>query len=204
MYARYFKRLVDIIFAVIISAALLPLAIVAAICIKLESKGPVLFRAKRIGRHEKDFTIYKFRSMRVDAPVLPPNKIGDAAKYMTRVGQFIRKTSLDELPQVWNVLIGDMSFVGPRPGASHNEEELRLERRRRGVFSVRPGITGWAQVNGRDELAKDVVAKSRADQYYVEHLTIGMDILCLLRTFKVVGTGAGYEEGRADSRGSDK
>ena len=174
---------------------LLPAFAVIALIIKLDSKGPVLFRQKRVGWHEKEFYIYKFRTMRTDTPSLPPNKFHDVSKYITKSGRILRKTSLDELPQLLNVLVGEMSFVGPRPGAAKNEEELILERRKRNVFSVRPGVTGWAQVNGRDELAHDVIEKSKHDEFYINNLTFKMDLICVLRTLHVVGSGKGYQEG---------
>lgn len=191
---KYGKRFFDIVFSVGGLVLLAPFSLIVMILIKLDSPGPIFFRARRIGKDEKDFTIYKFRTMKANAPVLPPNKLGDASKYTTMIGRILRKTSLDELPQMWNVLKGDMSFVGPRPGASVNEEDLRLERRQHGVFSVRPGITGWAQVNGRDILARDIVAKTKADQYYVKNLSFRLDLLCVLKTLHVVSSGEGYQE----------
>lgn len=192
------KRLADVFFSCVGLVILaVPMACIA-IAVKIGSRGPVFFRAERIGQHEKIFTMYKFRSFVVDAPVIPPNKFVSPEQYMTPIGRVLRRLSLDELPQLFNVLKGDMSIVGPRPGsAERNERELAEERRRHGVFAVRPGITGWAQVNGRDELAHDITKKVAFDAYYVTHLGPRIDMLCLLRTLHVVGSGAGYHEGVA-------
>lgn len=133
--------------------------------------------------------------MRVGTPVLPPNKFENVGGYITRPGRILRKTSIDELPQLINVLRGEMSFIGPRPGAASNEDSLIRERSRLGVFNVRPGITGWAQVNGRDELAHDVKEKARADAVYVKNVCARMDIKCLAKTFNVVVLAKGYMEG---------
>ncbi len=195
MYQKFIKRPLDTAFALVIFLMALPVGIIIAAIIKLESNGPVFFKQQRIGMNIRTFTIYKFRTMRTDAPKLPPNKFKDVNKYITRSGAILRKTSLDELPQLFNVLNGDMSIVGPRPGAAHNEDELIVERQKYGVFSVRPGITGWAQVNGRDELAASVPHKVAYDAEYVENMSILMDLKCLYKTILTVLKSDGYNEG---------
>ncbi|MDO4780796.1 MAG: sugar transferase [Candidatus Saccharibacteria bacterium] len=192
------KRCFDIALAMVLLIIFAPLMAFLAIVIAIDSRGPILFRARRLGRHEKVFYMYKFRTFRADAPVIPPRSFINPHQFMTRSGKLLRRLSLDELPQIINVLRGDMSFIGPRPGsADDNEKDLANARRKLDVFAVRPGITGWAQVNGRDELAHDIVRKSQFDAYYIEHMGIKMDIVCLLRTLGVVSTGAGYQEGAA-------
>lgn len=199
MYRRI-KRALDVVASLGCLVVLSPLFVVIPIVIKLGSKGPAFFKQLRYGKNEVEFEILKFRTMRIDAPQLPPSKFENSTKYITPLGAILRKTSLDELPQLLNVLKGDMSFVGPRPGACKNEQDLYEERKRRGVFSIQPGITGWAQVNGRDVLAHDIVEKSNFDEYYTQNLSFKMDMICLLRTFYTVGLGAGYEEGVKKNR----
>lgn len=195
MYQKIFKRPLGIIFALIIFVTTLPISVIIALIIISENKGPILFRQQRIGMNARTFTIYKFRTMRTDAPKLPPNKFKDVNKYITKSGAILRKTSLDELPQLLNVLKGDMSIIGPRPGAAQNEDELIVERHKYGVFQVRPGITGWAQVNGRDELAASVPHKVAYDSEYVENMGILMDLKCLYKTILTVMKSDGYNEG---------
>jgi O-antigen biosynthesis protein WbqP len=195
MYASITKRILDIIFALTALLLVFPVGIIIAIVIKLESKGPILFRQQRIGKDAKIFVIYKFRSMRTDAPKLPPNKFKNVNIYITKSGAILRKTSLDELPQLFNVLKGDMSIIGPRPGAAQNEDELIIERQKYGVFQARPGITGWAQVNGRDELAASVPHKVAYDSEYIENMGILMDLKCLYKTILTVLKSDGYNEG---------
>jgi O-antigen biosynthesis protein WbqP len=177
----------------------LPLSVIIAALIKFESKGPILFRQKRVGKNAKVFTIYKFRSMYTNAPKLPPNKFKDVNMFITKSGAILRKTSLDELPQVLKVLKGDMSIVGPRPGAAQNEDELIVERKKHNVFQVRPGITGWAQVNGRDELAANVQRKVAYDSEYVSNISFLMDLRCLYRTVMTIVKKTGYNEGVVDN-----
>ena len=196
---KFVKRLLDIVSSILLLIILAPIMISIAVVVAIDTQTSPIFKAKRLGKNEQEFNIYKFRTMKKDTPVLPPGKFVDVHSYITLTGGVLRRLSLDELPQFVNVLLGEMSFVGPRPGAATNEEELRLERRKRGVFSVRPGITGWAQVNGRDELAHDIKAKSKHDQYYVEHLSIKMDMRCLLKTINTIRTQSGYSEGAKKS-----
>ncbi|MGP5620633.1 sugar transferase [Corynebacterium casei] len=159
LYRHILKRGLDIVGATALGLATAPIMAAAAVAIKATSKGPVIFQQERLSKDEKPFKIYKFRSMYTEAPSLPPYMLKDPDAFITPLGKWLRKSSIDELPQILNVLKGDMSFVGPRPGAAKNEEDLRLERRKRGVFDIRPGITGWAQVNGRDELAANPAEK---------------------------------------------
>ena len=165
LYANYLKRSLDIAGALALGAVTAPVMAAAAIAIKATSKGPIIFKQQRLGKDEKPFNICKFRSMYTEAPSLPPYMLQDPDAFITPLGKWLRKTSIDELPQVMNVLKGDMSFIGPRPGAARNEEELRIARRELGVFDIRPGITGWAQVNGRDELAANPAEKAEYDAF---------------------------------------
>lgn len=187
------KRLGDIVcsfLGLIIMA--LPMLIIA-IAIKCDSKGPAIFKSERVGKNKEPFTIYKFRSMVKDAPLCAPNEI-DSKSYLTKVGRFLRKTSLDEIPQLWCVLKGDMSMVGPRP-AIYAEEALLAERDRTGANTVTPGITGLAQINGRDVLALDVVKKAEFDGRYAKKITVRGDIKIILKTFIKVIRGDDIVEG---------
>lgn len=164
-----------------------------AIIIRLESPGPALFRQKRYGKDKQPFTVYKFRSMSTQAPKnMPTNDFHDAHTYITQVGRIIRKLSIDELPQFYNVLKGDMSLVGPRPVVLSEKRIIKL-RDNYGANSVKPGITGWAQVNGRDEL--DDITKAELDGYYVDNFGLKMDIRCVLKTIWVILSIAGHVEG---------
>lgn len=196
VYRRVLKRPIDVAAAVALGVLTLPVSIGAAVAIKLTSPGPILFRQKRLSRDEREFDIIKFRSMYVNAPSLPPYKLANPESHITPVGKWLRKFSVDEIPQVINVIRGDMSFVGPRPGAAQNEEDLRQARREFGVFKVRPGITGWAQVNGRDELAADPRQKAEYDAFYVRNISLLMDIKIVLMTVATVLNGKGYSEGQ--------
>ncbi len=161
--------------------------------IKLDSRGPVFFKQKRVGIHKTYFNILKFRTMRIDTPKdMPTHLLENPEQYITRVGKFLRKTSLDELPQIINILKGDMSIIGPRP-ALWNQEDLIAERDKYGANDVMPGLTGWAQVNGRDEL--EIPVKARLDGEYVKHLSFRMDCICFLRTITSVLKHEGVVEG---------
>lgn len=195
LYANYLKRSLDIAGALALGAVTAPVMAAAAIAIKATSKGPVIFKQQRLGKDEKPFNICKFRSMYTEAPSLPPYKLQDPDAFITPLGKWLRKTSIDELPQVMNVLKGDMSFIGPRPGAARNEEELRIARRELGVFDIRPGITGWAQVNGRDELAANPAEKAEYDAFYANNVSPRMDLRCLMNTVSTVALRKGYVEG---------
>ncbi len=184
MYRVFLKRLIDIVLSLVILIALSPILLIAAIAIKIDSKGPVIFRQKRLGLNGKEFYIYKFRSMCVGA-----EKSGvysdNSDKRVTRVGSFLRKTSIDELPQAVNILKGDMSFIGPRPPLTYHpwpideysQQQLRM-------FEVRPGITGWAQVNGRK--AVEWNRRIELNVWYVDNLSFLLDLkICFMTVFKV-------------------
>ena len=193
MYNRFFKRFFDIILSTLgIIILALPMLIIA-LAIKIDSKGPVLFKQKRVGKGKKHFMILKFRTMRTDTPHdAPTHELSDPKKWITKVGGFLRKTSLDELPQLFNIFVGQMSVIGPRP-ALWNQFNLIEERDKYGANDVRPGLTGWAQINGRDELEIDV--KARLDGEYVEKLGLKMDIKCFFGTIKSVLKSDGVVEG---------
>ena len=193
MYVRFFKRACDFILSLIGSIVLLPLFLILMIAIKLDSKGPILFRQERIGKNKKPFYILKFRTMKVEAPSeMPTHLLEDPELYITRVGGFLRKTSLDELPQLWNILMGQMSLIGPRPVITC-EKELIAERDRYGANDIRPGLTGWAQINGRDELSWQ--EKARLDGEYVENMSLMFDIKCFVKTIGSVLKHDGVVEG---------
>lgn len=199
MYKHFFKRFFDIVLSFMgISLLALPMLIIA-IAIKLDSKGPVFFRQKRVGIHKKTFTILKFRTMRTEAPHdAPTHELSNPTKWITKVGGFLRKTSLDELPQIFNIFTGKMSIIGPRP-ALWNQDDLVAERDRYGANNVRPGLTGWAQINGRDEL--EIPVKAKLDGEYVAKLNAGrfrgiaMDARCFFGTVFSVLKSDGVVEG---------
>lgn len=178
------KRLCDVLFSLLLLMLLSPLFVVIAVSIKLTSKGPVFFRQKRIGRNNKEFLIYKFRTMQIGTPDVATDKLADASKYITGVGQFLRKLSLDELPQLINILKGEMTFIGPRP-ALYNQYELIRMRTNAGVHALIPGVTGWAQINGRDH--NDNFQKTELDKYYLKNKSVRLDMKILFLTvFKVL------------------
>jgi len=193
MYQRVIKRIIDFILALVATILLSWLLLLIAIAIKAESKGPVFFRQKRVGLRKKHFEILKFRSMRIDTPKdQPTHLLQNPEAYITKVGKFLRKTSLDELPQMLNILKGDMSFVGPRP-ALWNQYDLIAERDKYGANDVMPGLTGWAQINGRDEL--EIPAKAKFDGEYVKKCSFLFDCKCFFGTFKSVAKAEGVVEG---------
>ena len=193
MYRKFGKRLVDILLSGI---ALIPLSVVyliLAIAIKMDDPGPVFFRQKRVGLHKSHFEIMKFRTMKMETPKdMPTHLLKNPEQYITRVGGFLRKHSLDELPQILQIFTGKMSIVGPRP-ALWNQFDLIEERDKYGANDVRPGLTGWAQINGRDELPIDV--KARLDGEYVQNMGFFFDMKCILGTILPVFTGDGVVEG---------
>lgn len=187
------KRLLAILISGLAIIILSPVLLAVAIAIKCDSKGPVLFKQKRVGKDKKHFMIYKFRSMYVDAPAdMPTHMLKDPTAMITKVGAFLRKTSLDELPQLFNIFKGEMAIVGPRP-ALWNQYDLIAERDKYNANSIRPGLTGWAQINGRDELEID--EKSQLDGYYVSHISFLMDLKCFFGTFISVLKSDGVVEG---------
>ena len=182
MYKHFFKRLIDItlsFFGILFLA--LPMLVIA-IAIKLDSKGPVFFKQKRVGIHKTHFNILKFRTMRTDTPHdAPTHELQDPKKWITKVGGFLRKTSLDELPQIFNIFVGQMSIIGPRP-ALWNQYDLIEERDKYGANDVKPGLTGWAQVNGyRGDTS--ILKRIEYDLYYIENWTVGLDVKIILLTF---------------------
>ena len=193
MYQNFFKRLLAIVLSLLGLLCLGWLLILLSIAIKLDSPGPVLFRQKRVGLGKSHFHILKFRTMRIDTPKdMPTHLLSNPEQYITRVGKFLRKTSLDELPQLFNILNGDMAIIGPRP-ALWNQFDLIAERDKYGANDIRPGLTGWAQINGRDELEIDV--KARLDGEYVERLSFLFDVKCFLGTITAVLRSDGVVEG---------
>lgn len=192
MYLKI-KRFLDIILSLIGMIVLSPIFFIIVIAIKLDSKGPVLFKQKRVGIHKTHFNILKFRTMRIDTPKdTPTHLLKNPDQYITRIGRILRKTSLDELPQIWNIFVGDMSIVGPRP-ALWNQYDLIAERDKYGANDVRPGLTGWAQINGRDELPIEV--KAKLDGEYVKNLSFWMDVKCFFGTIISVVKSEGVVEG---------
>lgn len=187
------KRLLDFIVSLFAIIALSPVFIITSIAVKADSKGPVLFVQKRVGKDKKNFNMYKFRSMRTDTPHdMPTHLLNNPDAFITKVGKFLRKSSLDELPQLFNILKGNMSVVGPRP-ALWNQDDLIAERDKYNANSIRPGLTGWAQVNGRDELEIDV--KAKFDGEYVEKMSLLFDIKCIFNTALQVIKHEGVVEG---------
>lgn len=187
---RVLKRLFDLVLALALVVVLSPVMLVAAIAIPLESPGGPLFKQERVGKGGRPFTIYKFRSMRRDAsagPVLTQE--GDAR--ITRVGRFLRRTSIDEFPQLFNILKGEMSFIGPRPEVPSIVQSEWSEDDKALVLSVLPGLSGWAQIHGRDDL--DIPTKLRLDREYAEHLSLVRDLLILVRTPWILLTGRGIK-----------
>ena len=193
MYQNFFKRLLAIVLSLLGLICLGWLLILLCIAIKIDSPGPVLFKQKRVGKGKSHFYILKFRTMRIDTPRdMPTHLLANPEQYITRVGKFLRKTSLDELPQLINILKGDMAIIGPRP-ALWNQFDLIAERDKYGANDIRPGLTGWAQINGRDELEIDV--KARLDGEYVQRLSFGFDVKCFLGTIAAVLRSDGVVEG---------
>ncbi|MED3985216.1 sugar transferase [Peribacillus simplex] len=192
MYLKI-KRLIDILLSLIGLIILSPIFLIIIIAIKLDSKGPVLFKQKRIGIYKTHFDILKFRTMRIDTPKdTPTHLLDNPDRYITKMGRFLRKTSLDELPQIWNIFVGQMSIIGPRPSL-WNQYDLILERDKYGANDVPVGLTGWAQINGRDELPIEV--KAKLDGEYVEKFSFWMDVKCFFGTIVSVVTSDGVIEG---------
>lgn len=192
MYPKV-KRLLDIILAVCILIGAWPFMLIAAVAIKIEDpKGPVIFKQTRVGKDKKPFKIYKFRSMWTKTPDVPTHLLSDPNQFITKVGAFLRKTSIDEVPQLINILKGDMSFVGPRPSL-FSQEDLIEERDKLNVHSVRPGLTGLAQVSGRDELP--IPVKAAYDGEYIEKMSFKLDVSLFFRTFISVAKSEGVVEG---------
>ena len=197
MYQGFFKRLIDIVLSGLGILILAPVWLAIAIAIKTDDPGPVFFRQKRIAQDKNGekqfFQIYKYRSMKMCTPKdCPTHLLENPEQYITKVGGFLRRTSLDELPQIFNIFSGKMSIIGPRP-ALWNQDDLYTERAKYGANAVKPGLTGWAQINGRDELPIDV--KARLDGEYVEKLSFGFDVECFFGTILSVLKHEGVVEG---------
>ncbi len=183
------KRVFDLFTSIVVLGFLAPFLFLVSIAIKLESKGPIVFKQKRPGINNKIFNIYKFRSMKVETPDVATDKI-DANMYITKSGRFIRKTSIDELPQLFNIIKGDMSVVGPRP-ALYNQYDLIAKRTNENVHTVKPGLTGLAQVMGRDDITDD--QKVQYDKYYVENQTFILDMFIIYKTIRNTITSEGVK-----------
>ena len=193
MYQKFGKRFLDIVLSGCGILVLAPVFALLALAIKVDDPGPVFFRQKRVGIHKKHFQIMKFRTMKMDTPRdVPTHLLENPESYITRVGKILRKTSLDELPQIFQIFTGEMSIIGPRP-ALWNQFDLIEERDKYGANDIRPGLTGWAQINGRDELPIDV--KARLDGEYVQNLSFGFDCKCFFGTIVSVLKSEGVVEG---------
>lgn len=193
MYHGFIKRLLAVILSLLGILCLSWLFLILMIAIKLDSKGPVFFKQKRVGIGKKHFDILKFRTMKIDTPHdMPTHLLQNPEQYITKVGRFLRRTSLDELPQIFNILKGDMAIVGPRP-ALWNQYDLIEARDQVGANDIRPGLTGWAQIHGRDELA--IEEKAEMDGYYVKHMSFWLDVRCFFGTLLPALSGKGVVEG---------
>ena len=182
------KRLFDLVLASLALLLLLLPALLVTLLVKLTSRGPVLYWSERVGRHNRIFQMPKFRTMQINTPAVATHLLTDPARYLTPVGSFLRKSSLDELPQLWSILSGDMSLVGPRPALFNQEDLIRL-RTERGVQVLLPGLTGWAQINGRDEIP--IVQKVALDTWYLAHQSLWLDLKIVLLTFLKVAARRG-------------
>ncbi len=192
-YNKYIKRILDIIISFGGLVVLSPIYLVLAIAIKVDDPGPILFTQKRVGEDKQYFKLHKFRSMKMSTPHdAPTHMLENPEQYITKVGGFIRKHSLDELPQIWDIFVGNMSIIGPRP-ALWNQDFLTAERDKYGANDVKPGLTGWAQINGRDEL--EIEDKARLDGEYVENLSFAFDVKCFLGSVFSVVKNEGVVEG---------
>ena len=199
MYKRFFKRIIDIVLSLGALIILSWLYLLIIIAIKIDDPGPALFIQERIGIHKKLFTLHKFRSMKMSTPHdVPTHQLDNPEQYITKVGKFLRKSSLDELPQIWDIFIGNMSIIGPRP-ALWNQDDLVNERDKYGANGIKPGLTGWAQINGRDEL--EIPDKALLDGEYASALNKGgisaikMDIKCFFGSIVSVFKSEGVVEG---------
>ena len=198
MYKSFIKRILDVILSLSALVILAVPMLIFILIIKLEDKGPAFFTQKRIGKGKKFFMMYKFRSMKMNTPHdTPTHLLENPEQYILKCGKWMRKYSIDELPQIFNILKGDMSIVGPRP-ALWNQDDLIRERDKYGANDIRPGLTGWAQINGRDEL--EISEKARFDGEYVERESFMFDCICIMRTITNVFTHEGVLEGGTGNR----
>ena len=194
IYERYFKRIIDIVLSGAALIILSPIMLLIAVIIKADSKGPVLFKQKRVAKDKEYFQILKFRTMYADVPKdVPTHLLADPDSKITKVGRFLRKSSLDELPQIWNIFVGEMSVIGPRP-ALWNQYDLIAERDKYGANAIRPGLTGLAQINGRDELPIDI--KAKYDGEYAQNITFLGDVKIFFGTIFGVLSAKGVKEGK--------
>lgn len=201
MYIK-FKRIMDFILSFIGLIILTPIFLVLIIAIKLDSKGPIFFKQKRVGIHKTHFNILKFRTMRINTPKdTPTHLLENPEQWITKVGNFLRKTSLDELPQIINILKGEMAIVGPRP-ALWNQYDLLAERDKYGANDILPGLTGWAQINGRDTV--ELEDKAKYDGYYTENLGLALDLKCFFGTITSVLKRDGVLEGGTGRKNTNK
>lgn len=203
MYKKCIKRVIDFVLSLCGLVVLSPIFVLLCVWIKMDSKGPIFFKQKRVGIHKTHFNILKFRTMYINTPKdMPTHLLADPEQYITKAGKFLRKTSLDELPQIINILKGEMSIIGPRP-ALWNQYDLLEERDKYGANDVVPGLTGWAQINGRDELEIDV--KAKLDGEYVERMSLVFDIKCFVGTiFSVLKSDGIVEGGTGEMKKKDK
>lgn len=196
MYQNFIKRGIDILLSLAGLIILSPVFIVVACIIKLTSPGPILFKQERVGKNNKTFKILKYRSMRIDTPKdTPTHLLDNPEQYITKIGKFMRKTSLDELPQLWNIFVGDMSVIGPRPSLP-NQIDLNALRDKNGSSSIKPGLTGLAQISGRDEL--EIEVKASLDGEYAKNITFIQDVKLFLGTFISVLKSDGVKEGKKE------
>lgn len=195
------KRLFDLFISAITLLLLSPILLVLLILVRVDSPGPAIFCQRRIGQDDKEFVMYKFRTMIVGTPEVATDKLSHSSAYITKTGYYLRKYSLDELPQLINILLGQMSFVGPRP-ALFNQYDLRQLRNDLGISLVKPGLTGWAQINGRDDISME--NKVAFDQYYLVNQSFLLDMQILFRTFHSVYAGTGERKATSGQIRSDK
>lgn len=190
------KRLFDFLMSLIATIILSPVILIVALAVKFTSPGPMLFKQRRIGKDNVEFEIYKFRTMRIDTPNVPTHLLENPDQWITPVGKFLRKTSLDELPQLFNILKGEMSIVGPRP-ALYNQLDLKEMRTEVEVHKLVPGLTGWAQINGRDEIPLSL--KVNLDKEYLDKMSFLFDIKIIFMTVLSVLKRDGVQEGKAEN-----
>ncbi len=193
LYKDGMKRIIDFLLSLIGIIVLSPVLLLLCLAIKIDSKGPIIFKQKRVGKNKTHFNIYKFRTMKIDTPKeMPTHLLSDPDFYITKVGKILRKTSLDELPQLFNIIKGDMAVIGPRP-ALWNQYDLIEERDKYGANDIRPGLTGLAQISGRDEL--EIPIKAKVDGKYTDNISLMMDIKCFFGTITSVFKSDGVVEG---------
>lgn len=198
----FIKRIIDVVLSLIAIIILFIPGVIISICIKVESKGPVFFKQKRVGKNKKYFMIYKFRTMRTDTPKdMPTHMLNNPDLYITKVGRILRKTSLDELPQIINIIKGDMSIIGPRP-ALWNQEDLIAERDKYHANNIKPGLTGLAQISGRDEL--EIPVKAKLDGEYTKNISFLLDVKIFFKTIIKVFESDGVVEGKVEEKGEKK